>query len=214
MFQDSILYKIFLRYLKEKNMSLYFFKCNSKGYLINVEYRIISENTNNLLSAFSLNYFPKLWSNDRKFNDFCNNWNNNNEFNSIILFAMKPYIKEFLIKEGIVNSFIENVCEFNKYVKTSIPENKRTKSNIDLIINEYLNYLIYNNDSIFYFIRRSFYYFLSGKDTDLWYDLDRKFKKYIIETLLSKFERKEISNLKRLFLKLQNNIISLIKQKR
>lgn len=214
MFQESILYKIFLRYLKEKNMSTQFFKCHVNKYLNLIEKNIRNDASGDLLYRFSLRYYSMTKNtDDYRYNEFCGNWSNNIEFNLIILYAMKPYAKDFLKKEGVLKSFLKNLCENSSHIKSlNIEENSIIK-NTDLILDTYIDYLASQRDSIFRFINRAFIFWRVDY-TDLWIELNKKFNDYIIEKLLSKYKRKKVPYLKRLFIRLQKNVISLIKQKR
>lgn len=214
MLQESILYKIFLRYLKEKNMSTQFFKCNVNKYLSRIEKNIRNDASGDLLYRFSLSYYSMSKNtDDYRYNEFCGNWSNNIEFNLIILYAMKPYVKDFLKKEGVLKSFLKNLCEYNSHVQSlNIEENSIIK-NTDLILDTYIDYLASQRESIFRFINRAFNFWRVG-NTDLWHELNKKFNDYIIEKLLSKYKRKKVPYLKRLFIRIQKNVISLIKQKR
>lgn len=213
MLQESILYKIFLRYLKEKNMSTCFFKCNINKYLNLIEKHIRDNASGDLLYSFSLRYYSTSNTNNYKYNEFCGNWCNNIEFNLIILYAMKQYVKDFLKKEGVLKSFLKKLCKYNSHIQSlNIEENSIIK-NTDLILDTYIDYLASQRDSIFRFINRAFN-FWRVDNTDLWCGLNKKFNDYIIEKLLSKHKRKKVPYLKRLFIRLQKNVISLIKQKR
>lgn len=213
MLQESILYKIFLRYLKEKNMSTQFFKCNVNKYLRLIEKNIRNDVSGDLLYRFSLRYYSMSNTDDYRYNEFCGNWSNNIEFNLIILYAMKPYVKDFLKKEGVLKSFLKNLCEYNSHIQSlNIEENSIIK-NTDLILDTYIDYLASQRDSIFRFINRAFN-FWRVDNTNLWSELNKEFNDYIIEKLLSKYERKKVPYIKRLFIRLQKNVISLIKQKR
>lgn len=212
MFQESILYKIFLRYLKEKNMSTQFFKCNVNKYLRLIEENIRNDASGDLLYRFSLRYYYSMSKNtdNYRYNEFCGNWCNNIEFNLIILYAMKPYVKDFLKKEGVLKSFLKNLCEYNSHIQSlNIEENSIIK-NTDLILGTYIDYLASQRESIFRFINIAFN-FWRVNNTDLWIELNEEFNDYIIEKLLSKYKRKKVPYLKRLFIRLQNNVISLIK---
>lgn len=214
MLQESILYKIFLRYLKEKNMSTQFFKCNVNKYLSRIEKNIRNDASGDLLYRFSLSYYSMSKNtDDYRYNEFCGNWSNNIEFNLIILYAMKPYVKDFLKKEGVLKSFLKNLCEYNSHIQSlNIEENSIIK-NTDLILDTYIDYLASQRDSIFRFINIAFN-FWRVDNTDLWRELNKEFNNYIIEKLLSKYKRKKVPYLKRLFIRIQKNVISLIKQKR
>lgn len=210
MFQESILYKIFFRYLKEKNMSTQFFKCHVNKYLRLIEKNIRNDASGDLLYRFSLSYYSMSKNtDDYRYNEFCGNWSNNIEFNLIILYAMKPYVKDFLKKEGVLKSFLKNLCKYNSYIQSlNIEENSIIK-NTDLILDTYIDYLALQRESIFRFINRAFV-----GNINLWSELNKEFNAYIIEKLLSKYKRKKVPYLKRLFIRLQKNVILLIKQKR
>lgn len=214
MLQESILYKIFLRYLKEKNISTQFFKCHVNKYLRLIEDNIRNDASGDLLYRFSLRYYSMSKNtDDYRYNEFCGNWCNNIEFNLILLYAMKPYVKDFLKKEGVLKSFLKNLCEYNSHIQSlNIEENSIIK-NTDLILDTYIDYLALQRESIFRFINRAFNFWRVG-NTDLWSELNKEFNDYIIEKLLSKYKRKKVPYLKRLFIRLQKNVISLIKQKR
>lgn len=214
MLQESILYKIFLRYLKEKNMSTQFFKCHVSKYLSRIEKNIRNDASGDLLYRFSLSHYSMSKNtDDYRYNEFCGNWSKNIEFNLIILYAMKPYVKDFLKKEGVLKSFLKNLYEYNSHIQSlNIEENSIIK-NTDLILDTYIDYLASQRENIFRFINRAFI-FWRVDNTDLWRDLNKKFNDYIIEKLLSKYKRKKVPYLKRLFIRLQKNVISLIKQKR
>lgn len=214
MLQESILYKIFLRYLKEKNMSTQFFKCNVNKYLSRIEKNIRNDASEDLLYRFSLSHYSMSKNtDDYRYNEFCGNWSKNIEFNLIILYAMKPYVKDFLKKEGVLKSFLKNLCEYNSHIQSlNIEENSIIK-NTDLILDTYIDYLALQRESIFRFINRAFNFCRVG-NINLWSKLNKKFNDYIIEKLLSKYKRKKVPYLKRLFIRIQKNVISLIKQKR
>lgn len=214
MLQESILYKIFLRYLKEKNMSTQFFKCNVNKYLSRIEKNIRNDASGDLLYRFSLSHYSMSKNtDDYRYNEFCGNWSKNIEFNLIILYAMKPYVKDFLKKEGVLKSFLKNLYEYNSHIQSlNIEENSIIK-NTDLILDTYIDYLASQRENIFRFINRAFI-FWRVDNTDLWRELNKEFNNYIIEKLLSKYKRKKVPYLKRLFIRIQKNVISLIKQKR
>lgn len=214
MLQESILYKIFLRYLKEKNMSTQFFKCHVSKYLSRIEKNIRNDASGDLLYRFSLSHYSMSKNtDDYRYNEFCCNWSKNIEFNLIILYAMKPYVKDFLKKEGVLKSFLKNLYEYNSHIQSlNIEENSIIK-NTDLILDTYIDYLASQRENIFRFINRAFI-FWRVDNTDLWRELNKEFNNYIIEKLLSKYKRKKVPYLKRLFIRLQKNVISLIKQKR
>ena len=214
MLQESILYKIFLRYLKEKNMSTQFFKCNVNKYLSRIEKNIRNDASGDLLYRFSLSHYSMSKNtDDYRYNEFCGNWSKNIEFNLIILYAMKPYVKNFLKKEGVLKSFLKNLCEYNSHVQSLNIEENSIIRNTDLILDAYIDYLALQRESIFRFINRAFNFWRVG-NTNLWSELNKEFNAYIIEKLLSKYKRKKVPYLKRLFIRLQKNVISLIKQKR
>lgn len=213
MLQESILYKIFLRYLKEKNMSTHFFKYNVNKYLSCVEKRIRDDGSGDLLYRFSLRYYSVLNTVDYRYNEFCGNMSNNIEFNLIILYAMKPYVKDFLKKEGVLKLFLKNLCDYNSHIQSLKINEKSIIKNTDLILDTYIDYLASQRDSIFSFINRAFN-FWRVDNSNLWRKLNKKFNDYIIEKLLSKYKRKKVPYLKRLFIRLQKNVISLFKQKR
>lgn len=214
MLQESILYKIFLRYLKEKNMSTQFFKCNVNKYLSRIEKNIRNDASGDLLYRFSLSHYSMSKNtDDYRYNEFCGNWSKNIEFNLIILYAMKPYVKDFLKKEGVLKSFLKNLCEYNSHVQSLNIEENSIIRNTDLILDAYIDYLALQRESIFRFINRAFNFWRVG-NTNLWSELNKEFNAYIIEKLLSKYKRKKVPYLKRLFIRLQKNVISLIKQKR
>ena len=126
---------------------------------------------------------------------------------------MKPYVKDFLKKEGVLKSFLKNLYEYNSHIQSlNIEENSIIK-NTDLILDTYIDYLASQRENIFRFINRAFI-FWRVDNTDLWCELNKEFNNYIIEKLLSKYKRKKVPYLKRLFIRLQKNVISLIKQKR
>ena len=191
MLQESILYKIFLRYLKEKNMSTQFFKCNVNKYLSRIEKNIRNDASGDLLYRFSLSYYSMSKNtDDYRYNEFCGNWSNNIEFNLIILYAMKPYVKDFLKKEGVLKSFLKNLCEYNSHIQSLNIEKNSIIKNTDLILDTYIDYLASQRESIFRFINRAFNFWRVG-NTDLWHELNKKFNDYIIEKLLSKYKRKK-----------------------
>ena len=84
MVKDSLVFKIFIRFLKEKNMSTRFFKCNVNKYLNFIEMHIRDDASGNLLYRFSLPYYSVLNTVDYRYNEFCGNCSNNIEFNYII----------------------------------------------------------------------------------------------------------------------------------
>ena len=214
MLLESILYKIFLRYIKEKNMSTHFFKCYTKDYLNYVERRIISDCNNDLLIKFYI-YNPRPFSYASKFNNFCNSWNNNTEFNLVILYAMKPFIKDFLNDESVLKLFIKNLCKYNVNIKILIQKEKITKNNTDLILDTYINNLAFEHENIFQFINNAFSVWHDPENITLWRELNKKFNDYIKEKLLSKYKKEKISFLKKLFLKLQiKNIVNLYNKKK
>ena len=195
-------------------MSAQFFKCHVNKYLRLIEKKIRNDASGDLLYIFSLRYYSRSKNtDDYRYNEFCGNWSNNIEFNLIILYAMKPYVKDFLKKEGVLKSILKNLCEYNSHIQSlNIEENSIIK-NTDLILDTYIDYLALQRESIFRFINRAFIFWCVD-NTDLWRELNKEFNDYIIEKLLSKYKRKKVPYLKRLFIKLQKNVISLIKQKR
>lgn len=208
MLKDTLIFKIFLRFLKEKNIIIPFKNGFYDDYCTHIKRFINSTENNGILTAFSIYIVPydkhKVISN---FNEFCINRQNNIEFNRILLYAMKPYYKEFLIKNKILNRFLFNLY----YSKLEMLEIKIDRNNIkkyaDLIIDKYLELMVRFNYPVFSFIRNAFGFSVTNEGISYWQEINEDFKKFIRKKMMSNVKVNKKSKIKELILKIKRILL-------
>lgn len=207
MLKDTLIFKIFLRFLKEKNIIIPFKNSFYEIYYKHIKSYMNSVEDNEILLAFT--YFEIYGKHDvmSSFNDFCMNRQNNIEFNRILLYAMKPYYKEFLIKNKILNRFLFNLY----YSKLEMLEIKIDRNNIkkyaDLIIDKYLELMVRFNYPVFSFIRNAFGFSVTNEGISYWQEINEDFKKFIRKKMMSNVKVNKKSKIKELILKIKRILL-------
>lgn len=172
----SLLTKIIIRFLKEKNMF-----CKIKPYLTEETFKITEQNKiyDNVLFSLGMNMFlipeKKL---SFEFMRFFENDDNNKEFNSLLTVFCKKEIKNFILKEEYKNILFDNL--YMKNFESNL-DNKISSSDYNKLFDNAIDKMINNNLSPLSFIPYTFNW---GKgDIFFWLEINRQFEKYIWDFL-------------------------------
>lgn len=170
--QQPIIFRLLTRYLKEKGIFYdykHFFTLESLNNAIS---EIKTNRTSSLLYPFRLKD-----DNAISINIFLDNLSNENEFNRIMHYYLKGYIKKFLKYNNVYDDFINN--RRNYIAKTN---QNAIHYNDEEIFNGYVKRLADNNYSIRDFLFSAFCWQSTGKSS-LWSDLHEKYLQFILDLL-------------------------------
>lgn len=184
MVKDSLVFKIFIRFLKEKNMFHIFKKTIDNHYFMDLETFIKVNNC----SLTSLGLFSYL-NNDyyKIFYNFLFKRENINEFTNIASFYTKKFINKFLEEEKIKRKFVINLYELNYINKDIKIKSFKSSKHGDKLINLYIDELLENK----YILANNFFFSaFSWQDTpqgySYWANMNLKYKNYMSQILLNK----------------------------
>lgn len=170
--KKPIIFRILIRYLKEKGIFNEYKHFFSNRALNNALYEIKLGRTSLLLYHF------RIKSNNAKtINSFLTNSSNEIEFNKIICYYLRDYAKLFLIQNGIYDDFVKN----RKIYLEKTNKNTIYKDNNDLI-DSYIDSLANSNYSMKDFMFNAFSWFYSSK-SGLWSSMHDKYVQYILKIL-------------------------------
>lgn len=170
--QQPIIFRILIRYLKEKGIFNEYRHFFSTENLNNALYEIKSNRTSLFLYSFRIKN-----DNAKIINLFLTNSSNEIEFNKIICYYLRDYAKLFLIQNGIYDDFVKNRKIY--LVKTN--KNTTYKDNNDLI-DSYIDSLANSNYSMKDFMFNAFSWFYGSK-SGLWSSMHDKYVQYILKIL-------------------------------
>ena len=170
--KKPIIFRILIRYLKEKGIFNEYKHFFSNRTLNNALYEIKSDRTSLLLYPF------RIESNNAKtINSFFTNPSHEIEFNKIICYYLRDYAKLFLIQNGIYDDFVKNRKIYLEKTNT----NAIYKDNNDLI-DDYIDRLAKSNYSMKNFIFNAFSWFY-GCNSGLWSTMHHKYVQYVLKIL-------------------------------
>lgn len=186
MIKDSLVFKIFIMFLKEKNMFHVFKKTISNDYFMDLDNFIKIHNCSftslALLSNLNLNndYYKILYN-------FLFKRENINEFTNIVSFYTKKFINKFLEEEKIKRKFVINLYELNYINKDIKIKSFKSSKHGDKLINLYIDELLENK----YILANNFLFSaFSWGDTpqgySYWANMNLKYKNYMSQNLLNK----------------------------
>lgn len=186
MIKDSLIFKIFIRFLKEKNMFHIFKKTISNDYFMNLD-TIIKVNN---CSLTSLALFSYLNLNNDYYKIFYNSLfkrESISEFTNIVSFYTKKFINKFLEEEKIKRKFVINLYELNYINKDIKIKSFKSSKHGDKLINLYIDELLEDN----YILANNFFFSaFSWDDTpqgySYWANINLKYKNYMSQNLLNK----------------------------
>lgn len=190
MIKDSILFKIFVRFLKEKNMFSAYKSIVNKEHILN----IITKNMKYFSGNFILQIFDAKRNTilrDKEFyiTDFLRKIGNNIEFDLILTHLFKDEGKKFLEKKGILYKFSLEMFLHEKRCSESLKHINldNLKFHTDEIINWHLSNLIKDKQSIFNFILRAFYWGDTEDGMAFWDNIHELFVKEMWEKILTRY---------------------------
>lgn len=174
--KHSLLSKVTIRFLKEKNMF-----CKIKPYLTEETLKITEQNKiyDNVLFCLGMNMFlipEKKFS--FEFMRFFENDDNNKEFNSLLTVFCKKEIKNFILKEEYKNILFDNL--YMKNFELNL-DNKISSSDYNKLFNNAIDKMINNNLSPLSFILSTFDW--RKGDIFFWLKIHREFENYLWDFL-------------------------------
>lgn len=186
MIKDSLVFKIFIRFLKEKNMFHVFKKTISNDYFMELDNFIKIHNC----SLTSLALFSHLNLNNDYYKILYNFFfkrENINEFTDIVSFYTKKFINKFLEEEKIKRKFVINLYELNYIDKDIKIKSFKSSKHGNKLINLYIDELLENK---YILVGNFFFSAFSWQDTpqgySYWADINLKYKNYMSQNLLNK----------------------------
>lgn len=184
MIKDSLIFKIFIRFLKEKNMFHIFKKTISNNYFIDLD-TIIKMHNCSLTSLALYSYLNNDYS--KIFYNFIFKRENINEFTNIVSFYTKKFINKFLEEEKIKRKFVINLYELNYIDKDIKIKSFKSSKHGDKLINLYIDELLENK----YILANDFFFSaFSWEDTpqgySYWANINLKYKIFMTKNLLNK----------------------------
>lgn len=188
MVKDSILFKIFSRYLKEKGWFNEYKKCIPNTYFTTLETRS-QLFPSSLLAKFKItdgNY--KYKHNISEINRLFGNNDNIMEFNTIINAYLKDYCISFFKEYDLIETFTEALikCKNSTRFIYIIPDyqNIHDKKCQYEIFNAYLDAYLKKSFSLFNFINYAFTWNSTKNGHKYWYDMHELLKNYLWDKLL------------------------------
>ena len=184
MIKDSLVFKIFIRFLKEKNMFHIFKKTISNNYFSDLNTIIKAHNC----SFTSLALFSYLKNDYNKiFYNFLFKKENINEFTNIVSFYTKKFVNKFLEEEKIKRKFVINLYELNYIDKDIKIKSFKSSKHGDKLINIYIDELLENK----YILANNFFFSaFSWEDTpqgySYWANINLKYRNFMSKNLLNK----------------------------
>lgn len=186
MIKDSLIFKIFIRFLKEKNMFHIFKKTISNNYFMNLD-TIIKVNNCSLTLLALFSYLNNDNDYYKIFYNFFIQKGNTNEFTNIVNLYTKKFINKFLEEEKIKRKFVINLYELNYINKDIKIKSFKSSKHGDKLINLYIDELLENN----YILANNFFFSaFSWENTpqgySYWANINVKYKNYMSQNLLNK----------------------------
>lgn len=184
MIKDSLIFKIFIRFLKEKNMFHIFKKTIGNNYFMDLDNFIKIHNCN-LTSLALFSYLKNDYN--KIIYDFLFKRENINEFTNIVSFYTKKFINKFLEEEKIKRKFAINLYELNYINKDIKIKSFKFSKHGDKLINIYIDELLENK----YILANNLFFSAFGwEDTpqgyDYWANINLKYKIFMTKNLLNK----------------------------
>lgn len=188
----SIIFQIFIRFLKEKNILYYYQQFLDKNQF----QKLITGISNNKVTTFKSFFKPQYFhlKNKGVIEEKIQDTNLTEEFHRILVLVFENTSKNFLIKHGLWKRFIQNLyTKFQKY-----PENPFyiTKTNVHFYANDifkwYINYLMKIGGSPLDLIICGFSWFSSNEKSDFWLEVHKKYVKHMWDIFLNTHNKNTI----------------------
>lgn len=174
-----LLLKLYVRFLKEKNMFHIFKPYIGNKSFINVK-AIFERTYSNLLTCMYQSILHSYLTenlNTNKMYSFIYNEKNSKEFNEILLIATSKIIIEFLNEMNLVNKFIYN---YNKQDKRHIIFSKdNNKYSTDKTLNKHFFSLEIDCSTPFSFFSAAFRWSETDEGDMYWRNISEHFRKYL-----------------------------------
>lgn len=184
MIKNSILFKIFIRYLKEKGVFNLYKSKVTDSYFTKLDYNYKTY-TNSAFTYLSFFNFTNCY--DTELSKFLTHYKNVNEFRIILNLYLKKYCISFLEEKGLSKLLVHNVMHYHfSYIHIRIAHNVNLnkKSNVDKIINRIIDYFIIENESLIELLSNTFDTFATDEGHNFWYNKYKEFIEYINNKLL------------------------------
>lgn len=184
MVKDSLVFKIFIRFLKEKSM-FHIFKKTIRNNYFNDLNTFIKVNNCSLTSLALFSYLNNDYY--KIFYKFLFKRENINEFTNIVSFYTKKFINKFLEEEKIKRKFVINLYELNYINKDIKIKSFKSRKHGDKLINLYIDELLEDN----YILANNFFFSaFRWQDTEqgqvYWANINLKYKNFMSQNLLNK----------------------------
>lgn len=188
MVKDSILFEIFVRYLKEKGWFNEYKKCIPSNYFTALETRF-RYFSNSILEIFKIIDGKKQYKyNILELNKLIGHNDNISEFNNIINSYLLEYCISFIEEYDLLGIFTKTLVTYKN--STQIPfivpdyKNIYDKKCQYKILNTYLDAYLRTNHDLFNLINYAFTWGNTDKGYDYWYDMHHLLKNYLWSKLL------------------------------
>lgn len=184
MIKNSILFKIFIRYLKEKGVFNLYKSKVTDSYFTKLDYNYKTY-TNSAFTYLSFFIFTNCY--DTEIYKFLTHYKNVNEFRIILNLYLKKYCISFLEEKGLSKLLVNNIMHYHfSYIHIRIAHNVNLnkKSNVDKIINRIIDYFITENISLIELLSNTFDTFATDEGHNFWYNKYHEFIEYINNKLL------------------------------
>lgn len=184
MMKDSILFEIFVRYLKEKGWFNEYKKCMPNNYFTALETRFRNF-PNSVLEIFKIIDGKEQY---KELNKLIGHNDNISEFNKIINSYLLEYCISFIEEYDLLGIFTKTLVTYKKYALITfiLPDYKNIydKKCQYEILNTYLNAYLRTNHALFNLINYAFTWSDTDKGHDYWYDMHQLLKNYLWGKLL------------------------------
>lgn len=182
MVKDTILFEIFVRYLKEKGWFNEYKKCIPSNYFTALEARF-RYFPNSVLETFKIIDGKEQYKELNKLID-----HNISEFNNIINSYLLEYCISFIEEYDLLGIFTKTLVTYKKYTLITfiLPDYKNIydKKCQYEILNTYLNAYLKTNYALFNLINYAFTWSDTDKGHDYWCDMHQLLQNYLWSKLL------------------------------
>lgn len=187
MINNTLLFKILSRYLKEKKIFNEYKNSIYCGYFNNLK-NIHEKNYRSILASFTFMNSNKTFQ-QRKINNFFLNYIHITEFNKIINLITKKHYLDFLEKNSLIKLFSTRIFENRKMsslysLKISYNINLNKKANSYKIIDRYVNALSKQGYSIFELFNKAFSWSSTNEGHEYWYLIHKSYVEYMWKKIL------------------------------
>lgn len=184
MVKDTILFEIFVRYLKEKGWFNEYKKCIPSNYFTALETRF-RYFPNSVLKIFKIIDGKEQY---KEFNKLIGHNDNISEFNNIINSYLLEYCISFIEEYDLLGIFTKTLVTYKKYTLITfiLPDYKNIydKKCQYKIFNAYLDAYLRTNYALFNLINYAFTWSDTDKGHDYWCNMHHLLENYLWSKLL------------------------------